>query len=228
MKICLLGGAPSSCLLAPWGDDSWEIWACSPGNWNAPRVDAWFEMHSLDRKDVQGNEAYISTLKRHPRVYVSKLDERLPHAILYPREEILPEFGGMFVQSFMQSTVSYMAAMAVSQLNKGDFLGMWGVDMAAESEYDYQRPGVHFFFNEAQKREIQIIAPPQSDILEPLPPYGYKEHYPMYWRQKARKIELNNRLREAEAKEAEARNTVLALRGAIGDINYTNNTYLKP
>ena len=100
--------------------------------------------------------------------------------------------------------------------------------MAAETEYDYQRPGCHFFFNEAEKRGINIAAPPQSDILEPLPLYGYKEHYPMYWRQKARKDELRVRLREAEQKEAEARNTVLAMRGAIGDLVYTNNTYLKP
>lgn len=228
MKIALLGGAPSSCQLAPWNDDTWEIWACSPGNWNSPRVDAWFEMHSLDRKDCQGNEPYIHALRTHPRVYVSKLDARLPNAILYPFDEVVPNYGGRFVQSFMQSTVSYMAAMAISQLRKDDYLGVWGIDMAAESEYDYQRPGVHFFFNEAQKRDIQIVAPPQSDILEPLPLYGYKEHYPMYWRQKARKIELQQRLREAEQKEAEARNTVIAMRGAIGDINYTNNTYLKP
>lgn len=168
----------------------------------------------------------MQCLKRHPRVYVSRLDVRLPNAILYPLEEMTKPYGGRFVQSLLQSSVSFMLAMAINL--KPKTIGLWGVDMAAESEYDYQRPGCHFFFNEAHKAGIEIVAPPQSDILEPLPLYGYKEHYPMYWRQKARKMELQARLRAAEQKEAESRNTITAMRGALGDINYINNTYLKP
>lgn len=225
-KIAILGGAPSSCNLAPFGDASWEIWACSPSNWNAPRVEAWFEMHSLDRKAVKGNEPYIQTLQRHPRVYVSKEDQRLPNAIVYPFDEMIAPYGGRFVQSLMQSSVSFMLAMAINQ--KPQTIGLWGVDMAAESEYDYQRPGCHFFFNEAQKAGIEIAAPPQSDILEPLPLYGYKEHYPMYWRQKARRQELQQRLNEAERAIEQNKTVAQHMRGALGDLNYYNNTYLKP
>jgi len=119
-----------------------------------------------------------------------------------------------------------MLAMAV--LQKPKIIGLWGIDMAAESEYDYQRPGCHFFFNEAQKAGIEIVAPPQSDILEPLPAYGYKEHFPMYWRQKARKQELLERLREAERKIEEGKIVAQHMKGALGDLNYYNNTYLKP
>lgn len=226
MKICILGGAPSSCKLAPFGDPTWEIWACSPSNYIAPRVDAWFEVHSFDRKDVTGNEFYIQTLQRHDRVYITKPDPRMPKGIVLDYDEITKPYGGMFVQSFMQSSVSYMLAMAINLKPKA--IGLWGVDMAAESEYDYQRPGCHFFFNEAMKRDIEIIAPPESDILNPLPPYGYKEHWPMYWRQKARKIEILERKREAERLIMEKQNLLTAMEGALADINYINNTYLKP
>jgi hypothetical protein len=30
-KIAVMGSAPSSVALAPFGDPSWEIWGCSPG-----------------------------------------------------------------------------------------------------------------------------------------------------------------------------------------------------
>ena len=46
MKIAILGSAPSSLSLAPFGDETWKIWGCSPGVYPfCPRADAWFELH---------------------------------------------------------------------------------------------------------------------------------------------------------------------------------------
>lgn len=226
MKIALLGSAPSSSNLAPFGDPTWEIWACSPQNHKAPRIDAWFEMHSLDRKWVPGNEPYVAALQRHSRVYIAVPDARLPNGIILPGEELMKPYGGRFVGSFMQSSVSWMLALALSL--KPTTIGLWGIDMAAADEYGQQRPGCHFFFNEAEKIGIEIVAPPESDILEPLPLYGYKEQYPMFWRQKARKLELKTRLADAEAKRDAAEREVLLFTGGLQDIEYTNNTYLRP
>jgi hypothetical protein len=231
MKIALLGSAPSSDRLAPWQDMDWEIWACSPGNHTAPRVEAWFEMHSLDRKCVPGNEPYIAKLQRHGRVYVSHPDNRLPNAIVYPQEEVYKFYGTEngplpFMDTYMQSSVSYMLALAIMQ--KPDQIGLWGIDMAAADEYGQQRPGCQHFFNEAFKRGIDVIAPPQSDILEALPLYGYKEFNPMYWRQKARKMELRTCVAEIENKLMALEQEKLIKTGALQDIEYVNNTYVKP
>jgi len=50
LKIALVGSAPSSVLLAPYGDPSWEIWGCSPGvYYQAPRTEAWFELHRFEQ-----------------------------------------------------------------------------------------------------------------------------------------------------------------------------------
>ena len=47
LKVAIVGTAPSSRLLAPFNDPSWQIWVCSPGNMNTvPRVDVWFEIHN--------------------------------------------------------------------------------------------------------------------------------------------------------------------------------------
>ena len=221
-----MGAAPTSKDLLPFDDALWEVWACSPGNYTAPRVDAWFEMHSLDRKFCPGNDPYIRALQTHSRVYVAKEDARLPHAIVYPKDEIYKFYGnGPFLDTFFQSSVSFMLAMAIKL--KPEVVGLWGIDMAAADEYGQQRPGCHFFFNEAHKLGVNIVAPPQSDILEPLPLYGYKEQLPMYWRQKARKMELRGRVQECDALINQKMHEKHMLEGSLQDIEYTNNTYLR-
>ena len=230
-QIALIGSAPSSDKLAPFNDPGWEIWACSPGNHKAQRVDAWFELHNLERKWVPGNEPYISALQNHVRVYVAQPDPRLPNGIVYPRKEVYKFYGTEhgplpFMDSYMQSQVSFMLALAIMQ--KPDKIGLWGIDMAAADEFHLQRPGCHHFFNEAYKRGIEIVAPPQSDILEPLPMYGYKEFNPMYWRQKARKMELKQSIAECDQRIQQSQNEKLVKVGALQDVEYTNNTWLKP
>jgi len=226
MKICLLGSAPSSYLLAPFGDLNWEIWACSPLNYTAPRVDAWFELHNLERKVVPGNEPYINAIQRHPRVYIAAPDSRLPNGIVYNKDEVYQFFGNsQFLDSFMQSQVSYMLAYAIMQ--KPTMIGLWGIDMAAAEEYASQRPGCHYFFMEAEKRGIEIVAPPQSDILEPLPPYGFKEFNPKYWRSKARKQELRQSIDEARQRLHMAQKELDIKEGAFQNEIYHTNTYLR-
>ena len=230
LKIAILGSAPSSCKLAPFNDPSWNIWACSPQNYVAPRVDAWFEIHSIDRKNIPGNEPYIAALKNHSRVYVSKEDYRLPNAILYPKKEVWDFYGTEhgplpFMDTYMQSSVSYMLAYAIMQ--KPEVIGLWGVDMAATDEYGLQRPGCQHFFNEAYKRGIEVVAPPQSDILEPIPLYGFKEHLPMYWRQKARKMELMTAINDCQRIISEKQRELDIKSGALQDLEYCNNTWLQ-
>lgn len=232
MKIAVLGAAPSSCELAPFHDMSWEIWACSPSNFRAKRVDAWFEMHSLDRKWVPGNEPYIEVINRHARVYTAQPDGRLPHGIVYPVEEVFKFFGGDwndpldYLRTFFQSQVSFMLAYAIMQ--QPEEIGLWGVDMAAKDEYSHQRPGCHFFMREAKLRGIKVYVAPQSDLMMPLPLYGYKEFTHIYWKQKARLKELQARHAEAVAKKEEYERTQLILQGAIEDIGYVNQTWIQP
>ena len=225
MNIALMGAAPSSRLLGPFNNHEWEIWACSPGNHDFPRIDAWFELHSLDRKWCKGNEPYMAALERHSRVYIAAPDPRLPNAILYPKDEILAEYTH-FHHTFFSSQIAWMFAMAIKQKPKS--IGLWGIDMAAHDEDAYQRPGCHFFIGEAQKKGIDLVMPPQSDIGQLHPLYGYKEQWPMYWRQKARKIELRERLNNANKIIAEQTAFAQMAEGALQDVDYVNGTWLKP
>jgi hypothetical protein len=221
MKIAVMGSAPSSRLLAPFGDPGWEIWACSPPNYDLPRIDAWFEMHNLDRKfSHPGNGPWVQKLLTHPRVYIAKPDSRMPNGIVYPLPPMLERFG----RYFFTSTIAYMLAFAISL--KPEKIGLWGIDMsAAEELYTHQRPACHFFIREAQKAGIEVVAAPQSDVMNPPPLYGFKEFTRMWNKQKARKEELKGRAANAHQQIEKHMAELRTFQGALDDIDYVNNTY---
>jgi hypothetical protein len=225
MKIAILGSHPASNTLAPFGDVNWEIWSCSPHNYTLPRVDAWFELHSLDRKFCPGNEPYIQTLQRHPRVYIAVPDPRMPNGIVYPKDEVLSHYPQKH-HTFFSSSVAWMAALAIEQ--RPDEIGFWGVDMSAGDEYEYQRPGCHYFMGVAEEMGIKITVPPQSDLLELHPPYAFKEQWRSYWKMKARRQEVAGRIAALDQKIAQANDERLQLSGAMQSMTYEQNTWLKP
>lgn len=220
MKIAILGSAPSSRLLAPFGDPSWTIFACSPQNYDLPRVDAWFELHSLDRKLVPENQPYVNVIKKHDRVYVSVPDGRLPHAIVFNPAPLLKKYG----RYFFTSSLAWMMAFAIEQ--KPDYIGIFGVDLSAHEEYGYQRAGMHYFMQKAMEAGIQIVVPPQSDLAEPIPLYGFKEHWPMWQKLQASKKELEQRIAANLKIEKEREKERLILQGARDYWEYMKNTYI--
>lgn len=221
LKIALLGAAPSSRKLAPFNDVTWSIWACSPPNYDAPRVDAWFELHNLERKiGHPQNAPFITCLQKHPRVYIAVPDPRFPKAILYPYKEMVRKYG----KFFFTSSLAWMMAMAIEQ--KPEVIGIWGVDMSAAEEYGYQRAGMHYFIQLAKNAGIKIMVPAQSDLIMPVPPYGFKEQWPMWWKQRARRAELEERLQTARNIIQEKKREEYIFSGALDDMNYIDNTYL--
>jgi hypothetical protein len=227
MKIAVLGSAPSSRLLAPFNDPEWEIWACSPANCDLPRVDYFFEIHGPDT--VLREPQYADFMKwcaKHPRVYMQDERPEFPGSIKYPYEEMRKRFGDYF----WTSSLAYMLALAIEK--KPEVIGLWGVDMSAHDEYGYQRAGCHYFIQEAQKAGIGVYAPPESDILEPTPPYGYRESSRMWWKVNTRWKELHGKhqqttseIDQLNAKLAQLKRHQITLEGAMEDAQYVCNTF---
>jgi hypothetical protein len=224
LKIAVCASAPSSRLLAPFGDPEWEIWACSPPNHTMPRVDAWFELHSLKRKWISApvNKPYFDMLREHPRAYMNAEDplfEHFPLAIGFPFQQMLAEFGPWF----FTSSVAWMMAFAI--LHKPEKIGLWGVDMSATEEYGYQRAGCHFFIQEAIKRGIALKVPGESDLMNHAPLYALQEQTAFYWKNKVRKAELQERIAQADHTIAQAKHERDVIAGALDDQRYHENTY---
>lgn len=196
-KVAIVGGAHTR-RLAPYNDETWEIWAFASLRLNTPRVTRWFEMHALedlrsqlirDTVKRRSYESYMAFLKSlDVPIYMQETHPEIPRSVRYPLEDALAAFGPCF-----GSTVSYMIALAI--LEAVDTIGVWGVHLTHKSVYRRQRPGVEYLLGVARQQGIDVVLPrgcplkvpkkpvlPKSDIL-----YGYDWTSPKaWWRAKVR------------------------------------------
>lgn len=222
MKIAILGSAPSSRLMAPYDDPSWEIWACSPSNMDLPRIDTFFELHGMDRLEADPQYAdYLPWLMKCPKVYLQKKDPRYSGSIEYPVNEMLAKYG----KRFFTSSIAWMFSEAIEK--KPEKIGLYGVDMSTTVEYGFQRAGVQYFVGKAEEAGIEVIAPPESDILEPPPLYGYVESSRMWRKLEARRLELLGRVNAVHSQRQELALEEPYLRGALDNTRYVLQTFGK-
>lgn len=222
LKIAMVGTAPSSRMLAPFNDPEWTIWACSPGNMNClPRVDAWFEIHSnlLWPECISYGQPYVDWLKQQTfPIYMQ--DQRLvPNAISLPLQELVTEFG----KYFFTSSFAYMIAMAIKQ--GAAEIALFGIDMASKDEYILQRPGGHYFMQEASKRGIKVSVPFESDLAQAPALYGYADSTPFGRKIHVRQKELQDRIAGMKAEQAKLTQSITYLEGALEDLSYVKDIW---
>lgn len=252
-KIGIIGSAPSSVRLAPWHDKTWSFWCCSPGVYGvAPfkRSDVWWEIHRWE-PPIAGNPAaasnkpwfspeYVQFLTEHEGpVYLAGPDAAndnpvpsLKNGWRFPFEDYIARYG----QYFFTSSMAWMLAHAIDVLlskraardvpEPGEAIGLWGVDMAAHSEYAFQRPGCQHFIGLARKLGIQIILPPESDLMQPPTLYGISEYNPRHSKLLARLGEMQGREAMLAGQIGQMNSELMHIRGVIDDLKYVFNTYI--
>ncbi len=242
MKVAILGSAPSSMHLAPFGDPSWKIWACSPGTYAAlSRCDAFFELHRWEPGQIgkPGTQKqwfspeYVAWMGlRDPQycpVWMYEPVPQIPASRALPIDDLVQKFGSYF----LTSSLSIMMCCAIDDIlearkagdNAEHVIGLFGVDMAATEEYGYQRAGCQHFIELANTLSIGIYVPPESDLLRPMPIYGISESRHWMIKNTARRRELEGRLAQAQATLDNARDGVNFLKGALDDLNYQMLTW---
>jgi hypothetical protein len=164
-----------------------------------------------------------------PVFMLEPLPPEVPNGTPVPYDGLMQEFGPYF----FTSSLAWMLAMAI--MTEGvEEIGLWGVDMAANEEYQWQRPGCQYFLQEAVKRGIEVTLPPESDLLQPALWYGVCEADPMFIKLQARKREIEGRMAGVNQVLASKDQEKHFLSGALDDINYmistwvTSNSFLKP
>lgn len=223
LKVALIGTAPSSRLLAPYGDPSWKIWACSPGNMvGLPRIDMWFEIHGnlLWPEYEHYGKPYLEWLNKQTFPIYMQDNKLVPKANVLPYRELVKEFGPYF----FTSSFSWMMAFAIYSGCKE--LALYGIDMASRDEYILQRPGAYHFFNECRRRGIKFSAPYESDILQPPGLYGYSEVTPMGRKLLARKKELTDRKAQIDAQIDQLTKQKIYMEGALEDNDYQISIFI--
>ena len=226
LKVALVGSAPASVRLAPYGDPSWQIWGCSPGVYGiAPRVNEWFETHLWEPGQTWFSPEYCQWLAALPgrgvKLWTGGHIQALPGSEVYPFQEIRNEFDPQ--RWYCTSSLFWMMARAIKL--GATTIGFWGVDMAAGEEYEMQRSGIHFLTYEALRRGIEVGIPPESDLFTPRFSYGEDEWTHSFRKVRARDQELRGRLAQAQAQAQELQNATHFLRGAIDDLRYMGDTW---
>ncbi len=224
LKICLVGSAPSSVRLAPYGDPTWQIWGCSPGVYGiAPRVDAWFELHRYEPGQPWFSPEYCQWLaSRKCPVFMAERRQEIPQSEELPVAELVAKYGPYF----FTSSLAWMFACALEA--GATKIALYGVDMAANDEYGDQRSGLHYFGMLAASMGVEVGVPPESDLFRPRPLYGVDEIKHTSIKMLARKRELEARLRDAQQREEMAKQERCFLQGAMDDVNYQSLTWADP
>jgi hypothetical protein len=192
MKIALVGSAPSSNLLAPYHDPSWQIWSCSPDNAKViPRVDLWFEIHGdLGWPEYVGwTVPYVKWLNEQSFPVLAQDQRHIPRAQTFPKETMLAQFGCYFFTSTFSWAIAY--ALATQPVKE---IGIFGIDMSTKEEYAKQRSAFQYFLMVASSMGIKVLAPNESDILQPPPLYGYDRATARIRKLKVRQDEIGERI----------------------------------
>lgn len=167
MKVAIVGGAPSSEGLAPFDDESWEVWV--HGNQmdrhKGRRFTGVFEIHEdLTRygPDYAGWLTQIA-LERGAWLMVSPaFPIQAEHVLRFPFDEARKFFG----RDMLTSTPAYMMALAL--IRGAEEIGIWGVDMAVDDpEYFEQQPVMCAWIGYAMGKGVRVTVAESSPLMRP-------------------------------------------------------------
>jgi hypothetical protein len=159
-KIAIVGCYPASWELAPYKDDSWEIWGFSRRNMGKlPRCDKWFELHEQKHflryeTEVRGYNDYLQNNKA---VVLQGA---------FPAKELLERFGPYF---FSEGQSAWLMAYAIAQ-NPTE-IGLWGLECL--DQYGPQRWCVQHFAQVARDLGISVTVPEGCTLLTPRKLYAF-------------------------------------------------------
>ena len=175
-KVAIVGAAPSSRELAPYEDESWEIWSL---NFNYKWIKRWsrhFDLHKMSHHRDNNTDHWQWMAKQDKPIYLQQSDPALKSSVTFPYDDVVKDCGGF---EYFTNSVSYMLALAIHE--QVDELALFGCDMAqffgkngANGEYSFQRPSCEFYLGVAVGKGIKVTVASESDLLKKLCLYGYE------------------------------------------------------
>ena len=191
-KVCILGFAATK-EKAPLADPDVELYGINelygflaPKREAAtlPLFDRWFELHDMQTiTDSNEDQAHLKWLKAQPAgrpIYMQEVHADMPASVRYPIEDMIARFGRYFT-----SSIGYMLATAICEGRDGQlkivdpdvaygWIGLYGIDLAADSEYADQRPNAEYLIGLARGLGIEVVIAEGAALLKADRLYGYE------------------------------------------------------
>ena len=172
--VAIVGSAKTTREYAPWLDPNVKIWGINEAmafTWMR-RADAMFQMHarwSFTRPNNRNDPGHWQWLQqKHPfPIYMQQVWPDIPSSVEYPLRQVVERFG----RRYFTSSVAYMIALAL--LHGFEKIEIYGVEMATDSEYTWQRDCVMYWIGRAEGMGIDVYLPPGCNLLKGRL-YGYE------------------------------------------------------
>lgn len=177
-KIALCGFA-DSWKQAPFDDPTVEIMGLNELWKYLPRWNYWIEIHDAEtlgvtKRDLSEGEQkrhleWLSTDHKKPIFMQPQFcDGRFPNAVPFPIDHLSQRFGRYFT-----SSIGMMLAWAIDQ--HYDWIGLYGIDLASDVEYRFQRPNAEYFIGVARGMGKTVEIAEGGAILKAGHVYGYEK-----------------------------------------------------
>lgn len=208
-KRLAIVGCSDSKALAPFEDPDIEIWSVNNAYGHIKRYSRWFEIHTIEfndghftrrwNRDFRGLDVdiYLSHLSALDcPVYMQKHWDCIPKSIEFPLGDVTKYFGN---DRYFTNTISYQIALAI--MEGFEEIQIWGVDMAVDTEYHWQRPSVEYWIGIAKGMGIKIYVPPTADLLKTRFLYAFEEKDSDSWTKKTQGMIKNMQDRQTTAQQ---------------------------
>lgn len=189
-KIAILGFA-ETVKDAPVNDPTWELWGMN-GFWRAAKPDfgidvpesrysLWFDMHSVEYTRAYGKAAGFGDAQerwleqQHPfTVFMLDDSPAFPSVLSFPIDRVVKSAG----RDYFTSTVAYAIAYAASLPDVAE-IGLWGIDLAHDTEYGDQRPCAEYHIALAEGKGIKVTTHAKAALMKQRHRYGYEPADPL-------------------------------------------------
>lgn len=174
-KIALVGTSESSVKLADSLDKSWQVWGCNGSYQMISGCDIHFELHTIPYLKTVATpkalEEYFEFMKfKGKNLVLNGKYEEFPEAQDYPINQVIE----YFQHRYFNNTISYMIALAIMKNPDLEELAIFGIDMAADTEYSHQRPCTEFYLGWARAKGIKVLIPHVCPLLKTTHLYGFE------------------------------------------------------
>lgn len=234
-KVIIMGFAPTWKDIK-FDDTSFELWTLNEAyeilKETGRKADRWFEIHNPNSpsKSTPEHQEFLKTTDIP--VYMQDKIPEYPSSVKYPIEEVLQFFDRFNGRHYFTNSISWMIGLAIYE--GYDTIHVYGVDMAAESEYSYQKPSCEYLIGIAEGMGINVYVPPESELLKAAQLYGFESDNGMRLKMKERKKEMKERRKKYQKQKQEYEDAIKQcdqainqLLGAEDDLNYWINNWAR-
>lgn len=207
-RVALVGFAPLTRGLLPHDQKDMEVWTLNEAKgMMLPRIDRLFQLHPRYMWDPNARDPdYVGWMNAQDcPIYMLEKQFDIPNSERYPIEKMATKF-----DSYLTSTFAYMLSMAIDEGYQR--IEIYGIDLAAEEEYRYQRAGTEFLIGWAKGLGIDVYIPKECPLLK-APLYG------IYGAQEAKTLwteeQLTARINLLSQQKAKLMADLNAIEGAI-------------